>query len=149
MIEIGSDTSDKICHMVGNQFYLTNREKCHHARSFPIIPLATTADRAERFWPSGAHLKTTRRGSISSCVVSSSFACHLVFSDARNMTQPVRKATQAAESDLFKPLPPFKVCQTLIPPLKSSGNALSQKWEFRVFLGNSTLNESLPLRERT
>lgn len=32
---------------------------------------------------------------------------------ARNMTRPVCKANQDADLDIFKPLPPFKVCGPL------------------------------------
>lgn len=55
---------------------------------------------------------------------------------AGNTTRRVRKATQAAEWVIFKPLPPFKVFATWIFffffPCISSGNASSQKQKHRV-----------------
>lgn len=133
VIEIGSDTSDRICHTVGNQFYLTNGEKkCHHARSFQSSP--SPQQQIEQSVSGQVALILKPHGGASYHHVSSPplllVVWYLVM--ARNMTQPSVKQPKAAESGRFKPLPPFKVWRTLIfplphPPLQSSGNAPSQK----------------------
>lgn len=131
VIEIGSDTSDRICHTVGNQFYLTNGEKCHRARSFQSFRPPQQPIERSLSEPSGAHLKTARRCIVSSCVVSSSFACHLVFSDGSKHDSAICKASQAAEWDRSKPLPPFKVWRTLIfpsPPIAVLGECSKFSW---------------------
>lgn len=116
VIELGSDTSDRICHTVGNQFYLTSGEKCHHARGFQSF--RSPQQQIEQSVSGQVALVLKPHGGASYHHVSSPPLLLVIWylATARNMTQPVCKATQAAESDLFEPLPPFKVCRTLISP---------------------------------